>query len=131
MSPLGIRTRLRGCRCGAGAMALLAALPAAPGPAAAQTPQEIVDRVDRLLRGASSEGDLTMRITTRQWQRSLDLRIHSLGTDYALVRGSVPGSNCEGSVIWYCRVSWTGLAIASTPNFHSCRPWWPARSARA
>ena len=55
MSPLGIFTRMRGCRFGAGAIALLAALSAAPRPAAAQTPQEIVDRVDRLLRGASSE----------------------------------------------------------------------------
>jgi hypothetical protein len=82
MSPLG--------RVGAGAIALLAALPAAPGAAVAQTPQEVVDRVDRLLRGASSEGDLTMRITTRQWNRSLDLRIHSLGTDYALVRVLAP-----------------------------------------
>lgn len=90
MSPLGMLTRMRGCRFGPGAIALLVTLPAAPGPAAAQTPQEIVDRVDRLLRGASSEGDLTMRITTRQWQRSLDLRIHSLGTDYALVRVLAP-----------------------------------------
>lgn len=60
--------------------------PLASPPAAAQTPKEIVDRVDRLLRGASSEGRLTMEVTTRQWSRSLDLRIWSLGTDYALVR---------------------------------------------
>jgi Outer membrane lipoprotein-sorting protein len=64
--------------------AVLAQLPAGRG--AAQTPREIVDRVDRLLRGESSEGDLSMDITTKQWHRSLDLRIWSLGTDYALVR---------------------------------------------
>lgn len=58
--------------------------------AAAQTPKEIVDRVDHLLRGASSEGHLTMDITTRQWRRSLELRIWSLGTDYALVRVLAP-----------------------------------------
>lgn len=74
----------------AGAIALLGALLAAPAAAVAQTPQQIVDRVDRLLRGASSEGDLTMQITTRQWQRALDLHIQSLGTDYALVRVLAP-----------------------------------------
>jgi outer membrane lipoprotein-sorting protein len=72
----------------AGGIALLAAVPAAR--AAAQTPTDIVDRVDRLLRGASSEGRLTMQITTRQWQRSLDLRVWSLGTDYTLVRVLAP-----------------------------------------
>lgn len=70
----------------AGVLLLLAA----PAPAAAQSPKEIVDQVDRLLRGASSEGRLTMQITTRQWTRSLDLRIWSLGTDYALVRVLAP-----------------------------------------
>lgn len=79
-----IRSRLRTHLLVAGGIALLVAAPA--GHAAAQTPKEIVDRVDRLLRGASSKGDLTMNVTTRQWKRSLDLRIWSLGTDYALVR---------------------------------------------
>jgi outer membrane lipoprotein-sorting protein len=83
-----IRAWIRKPLLGAGAMALLAAAPAAR--AAAQTPKDIVDQVDRLLRGASSEGRLTMQITTRQWTRSLDLRIWSLGTDYALVRVLAP-----------------------------------------
>lgn len=73
---------------GAALIASLAALPAVR--AAAQTPNEIVDRVDRLLRGNSSKGDLTMEITTRQWKRSLDLRVWSLGAEYALVRVSAP-----------------------------------------
>ena len=73
---------------GVGGIALLVIAPAVP--AAAQTPKEIVDHVDRLLRGASSEGRFTMQITTRQWTRSLDLRIWSLGTDYALVRVLAP-----------------------------------------
>ncbi len=75
-------------RYGVAMVILLAALPA--GPAHAQTPKEIVDRVDRLLRGESSKGDLTMQITTRQWKRSLDLRVWSLGTDYTLVRVLAP-----------------------------------------
>jgi outer membrane lipoprotein-sorting protein len=83
-----IRSQIRKLLLGAGAMALLAAAPAAR--AAAQTPRDIVDRVDRLMRGASSKGDLTMEITTRQWKRSLDLRVWSLGTDYTLVRLLAP-----------------------------------------
>jgi hypothetical protein len=83
-----IQVRIRKLLLGASAMVLLAAAPAAR--AAAQTPKEIVDRVDRLLRGESSKGDLTMEITTRQWKRSLDLRIWSLGTDYTLVRVLAP-----------------------------------------
>ncbi|HET7041001.1 MAG TPA: outer membrane lipoprotein-sorting protein, partial [Gemmatimonadales bacterium] len=80
----GIWRRLRR----AATAAVLVALPATG--LSAQTPAEIVDHVDRLLRGASSEGRLTMRITTRQWTRSLDLRIWSLGTDYALVQVLAP-----------------------------------------
>ena len=77
------------------AVALLTAVPArgalAQGAAAPRlAPREIVDRVDRLLRGESSKGDLTMEITTRQWKRTLDLRVWSLGTDYALVRVLAP-----------------------------------------
>ena len=71
-------------------MLAAAALAVAPTPGRAQTPREIVDRVDRLLRGNSSRGDLTMEITTRQWKRTLDLRVWSLGTDYALVRVLAP-----------------------------------------
>jgi hypothetical protein len=83
-----IRRQIRKVLLGTGGIALMAALPAAR--AAAQTPRDIVDRVDRLLRGESSEGRLAMQITTRQWTRSLDLRIWSLGTDYALVRVLAP-----------------------------------------
>jgi Outer membrane lipoprotein-sorting protein len=83
-----IRAWIRKPLLGAGAMALLAGAPAAR--AAAQTPRDIVDRVDRLLRGSSSKGDLTMEITTHQWTRTLDLRVWSLGTEYALVRVLAP-----------------------------------------
>ena len=60
---------------------------------ATQTPAQIVDRVDQLLRGASSTGSLTMSITTRQWSRSLDMNIWSLGTDYALMRVTAPAKD--------------------------------------
>lgn len=52
----------------------------------AQTAREIIDRVDRLLRGESSHGRMEMRITTEHWSRSLEMEVWSLGTDYSLVR---------------------------------------------
>ena len=56
------------------------------GPVRGQTAQEIVDRVDRLLRGESSEGVVTMEVVTEHWSRTYEMRIWSLGTDYSLVR---------------------------------------------
>jgi hypothetical protein len=60
------------------------AAPAAPDSARAlagtSRAREIVDRVDRLLRGESSRGELEMQIVTQHWQRTLRLRVWSLGT---------------------------------------------------
>jgi len=68
----------------------LAVLTAPPMSSAAlqsqQTAEEIVDRVDRLLRGNSSRGTVTMEIVTEHWTRSMEMRIWSLGTDYSLIR---------------------------------------------
>lgn len=47
---------------------------------------EIVDFVDRLLRGESSRGEMTMEVRTENWSRSMKMRVLSLGTEYALVR---------------------------------------------
>ena len=69
---------------------LLALTALAPHGARAQTAREIVDRVDRMLRGASSRADLVMEIATEHWTRSLEMRVWSLGTDYALVRVVAP-----------------------------------------
>ncbi|HUK64046.1 MAG TPA: outer membrane lipoprotein-sorting protein [Dongiaceae bacterium] len=65
-------------------------LVAAPVCRAQPTAREIVDRVDRMLRGASSRGDLVMEIATAHWTRSLEMRVWSLGTAYALVRVTAP-----------------------------------------
>ena len=46
-------------------------------PLQAQTAREIIDRVDRLLRGESSRGQITMEITTEHWSRSLDMEVWS------------------------------------------------------
>jgi len=69
---------------------LLLLLLVAPAAAGAQTPREIVDRVDRMLRGASSRADIVMEIATAHWTRSLEMRAWSLGTAYALVRVVAP-----------------------------------------
>ncbi len=59
-------------------------------PVRAQTAREIVDRVDRMLRGNSSRADIGMEIATEHWTRSLEMRAWSLGTEYALVRVTAP-----------------------------------------
>ncbi len=59
-------------------------------PAQAPSAREIIDRVDRMLRGNSSRGDVVMEIATEHWQRSLEMRVWSLGTEYALVRVTAP-----------------------------------------
>ncbi|HXK62450.1 MAG TPA: outer membrane lipoprotein-sorting protein [Acidobacteriota bacterium] len=60
----------------------------------AQTSQErareIIDRVDRMLRGDSSAGRVTMTVATRQWKRTTELRIWSEGTDKVLIRVEAP-----------------------------------------
>jgi len=61
-----------------------------PLPAPGQTPREIIDRVDRLLRGESSQGRMEMEIVTEHWSRSLQMEVWSLGTEHALVRVTAP-----------------------------------------
>lgn len=50
------------------------------------TPAEIVDQVDRMLRGDSSRGTIRMMVKTRRWKRDMTLEIWSEGTEKALVR---------------------------------------------
>jgi hypothetical protein len=68
----------------------LALMPALPVPLGAQTPREIMDRVDRLMRGESSHGRVEMQIETEHWARSLEMEVWSLGTDHSLVRVTAP-----------------------------------------
>lgn len=77
--------------------ALLAcAMLAAPAVAAAQAKPsaeraiEIVDRVDRLLRGDSSRAEVELAVVTRRWERNMSLKIWSEGTEKALVRVTAP-----------------------------------------
>jgi outer membrane lipoprotein-sorting protein len=87
----------------------LACLSARPGFAATddQRAREIVDRADRLLRGESSVGTVTMEISTVNWQRTLTMQIWSLGTDNALIRINKPEKEAGtatlkvGNNIWH------------------------------
>ena len=54
------------------------------------TPRDIIDRVDRILRGDSSRGTATMEVITEHWSRSVTMELWSLGTDYSLVRVTAP-----------------------------------------
>ena len=78
-----------------------------PGPVVAQeSARDIVDRVDRLLRGNSSRGAVRMDIVTEHWARSMEMRIWSLGTEYALIRVTAPQKDAgtatlkAGNDIW-------------------------------
>jgi len=55
-----------------------------------ESARDIIDRVDRLLRGESSHGVATMEVVTEHWERSITMEIWSLGTQYSLVRVTSP-----------------------------------------
>lgn len=60
-------------------------------PASGQTSaREIIDQVDRILRGDSSHGVTVMEVVTEHWKRTLTMEVWSLGMDYSLVRVTSP-----------------------------------------
>ena len=66
---------------------------AVASPASAQADPraiEIIDQVDRLMRGESSAGRMRMEIDTENWSRALEMRVWSLGAEYSLVRVDSP-----------------------------------------
>ena len=70
-----------------------AAIAAHAPPASAQTDPrvlEIIDEVDRLMRGESSSGRMRMEIDTEHWSRTLEMSVWSLGTEYSLIRVESP-----------------------------------------
>lgn len=85
-----------------------------PGVAAAQTaacagisdPVEIVDCVDRIMRGESSLGIATMEVVTENWNRAMEIQMWSLGTEHALMRILSPRKDAgtatlkAGTEIW-------------------------------
>ncbi|MHC4769273.1 MAG: outer membrane lipoprotein-sorting protein [Planctomycetota bacterium] len=67
---------------------------------------EIVDCVDRIMRGESSRGISTMEVVTENWSRAMEMQVWSLGTDHTLVRILSPRKDAgtatlkAGSEIW-------------------------------
>ncbi|KPK83162.1 MAG: hypothetical protein AMS25_00730 [Gemmatimonas sp. SM23_52] len=57
-----------------------------------ESARDIIDQVDRILRGESSHGIATMEVVTENWERSITMEVWSLGTEYALVRITAPRS---------------------------------------
>ncbi|UCD25746.1 MAG: outer membrane lipoprotein-sorting protein [Gemmatimonadota bacterium] len=55
-----------------------------------RTAQEIIDHVDRIMRGESSRGVATMDVVTENWERSMTMEVWSLGTEYSLIRITAP-----------------------------------------
>jgi hypothetical protein len=61
-----------------------------PANTAGQTPLEIIDRVDQLLRGESSRATIEMQIRTEHWDRSIRMKVWSLGADFSLIQVESP-----------------------------------------
>lgn len=83
------RTAFGGTRLALSLPAVVVAL-GLPAALVAQTPRAIVDKVDRLLRGNSSRGTVTMEVVTAHYDRTMQLDVWSLGTEYALIRVTAP-----------------------------------------
>jgi hypothetical protein len=78
-------------------------------PLAAQSPREIIDRVDRLLRGESSRGAVSMEVVTQHWSRTIEMRIWSLGTTYALIRITAPVKDAGTATLKVDKEIWNYL----------------------
>ena len=78
-------------------------------PSQAQTAREIVDEVDRLMRGESSQARVSMEIVTEHWSRTLDLEIWSLGTDHSLIRVLAPPKEAGTATLMVDEEVWNYL----------------------
>ncbi len=66
---------------------------------AEDTPSDIIDRVDRILRGQSSHGVVSMEVVTEHWERNFVMELWSLGTEYSLVRITAPAKEVGTSTL--------------------------------
>ncbi len=80
-----------------------------PNRASGQTAREIVDQVDRLLRGSSSQARMAMQIETANWSRTLEMEVWSLGTEYALVRVLSPAKEAGTATLKADQEVWNYL----------------------
>lgn len=73
------------------------------------SPQDIIDRVDSVLRGDSSRGKATMEVVTEHWSRSITMEVWSLGTDYSLVRVTQPAKEAGTATLKADKDIWNYL----------------------
>ena len=95
--------------------ALATAAVAVPPAVSAQTDPrvlEIIDQVDRLMRGESSAGRMRMEIDTENWSRTLEMRIWSLGTERSLVRVESPAREAGSATLKVDNEVWNYLPRA-------------------
>jgi len=96
---------------------IILAITALAQPAASQAPsletaEEIIDYVDRLLRGNSSQGTIVMDIVTENWSRSLEMEVWSLGKEHSLVRVNAPKSEAGTATLKIDKQVWNYLPRA-------------------
>jgi outer membrane lipoprotein-sorting protein len=91
------------------AVALLSGLAPQATAQTALTPQEIIERVDRVMRGDSSHGVSRMNIVTEHWERELVMEMWSLGTDYSLVRVQSPAKEAGTATLMADKDIWNYL----------------------
>ena len=97
---------MRGALIGMAAVACLG--PTAPAHAQ-ETAKQIIEHVDRLLRGESSRGVATMHVVTEHWERRLTMEMWSLGTDYSLVRVQAPAKEAGTATLMADKDIWNSL----------------------
>ena len=90
-------------------MAIIVCFGVAAPAHAQETAQEIIERVDRLLRGESSRGVATMNVVTEHWERELTMEMWSLGTDYSLVRVQSPAKEAGTATLMADKDIWNYL----------------------
>ena len=71
--------------------------------------RDIMERVDRLLRGDSSHGVATMEVVTEHWERRITMELWSLGTDYSLVRIQSPAKEAGTATLMADEDIWNYL----------------------
>lgn len=76
------------------------------------TPEAIIEHVDRLLRGESSQGRMRMEITTANWSRSMEMAVWSKGLKHSLVRILSPMSEAGTATLMADDQIWNYLPRA-------------------
>lgn len=76
---------------------------------AQESARDIIERVDRVMRGDSSHGLATMEVVTEHWERQVTLELWSLGTDYSLIRVSAPAKEAGTATLMADHDIWNYL----------------------